>query len=80
VPIYLWDDIDFKRLPTIKAIYAKANTANMLFAVEYDWHLSPYGVRAFGVHAGAIQTNRQRHHTKEILDEIRAKAAHTVPC
>jgi len=73
-----WDDINFQTSPydRIKA-YAQAKTANMLFAVALDRRLSPYGVRAFGVHPGSIPTNLQRHLTKEIMDGLRSQAANT---
>lgn len=63
------DDVNFERHPydTMKA-YGQSKTANSLFAVELDRIGQQYGVRAFAVHPGAIETEIFRYMTDQELE------------
>lgn len=60
------DDINFERQPfdTRKA-YGQSKTANVLFTVELDRIGQKYGIRAYAVHPGAVQTDIFRHMSPE---------------
>ena len=64
------DDVNFERHPydAMKA-YGQSKTANVLFTVELDRAGQPYGVRAFAVHPGAIQTDIFRYMTPQELED-----------
>lgn len=65
----LWDDVNFERAPYEKFLaYGQAKTANMLFAVALDRRLASRGVRAYGVHPGAINTGLGRHMTQADIE------------
>jgi NAD(P)-dependent dehydrogenase (short-subunit alcohol dehydrogenase family) len=56
------DDPYFERQPYEKWLaYARAKSANALFAVGLDARGKAHGVEAFSVHPGGIMTNLQRH-------------------
>jgi NAD(P)-dependent dehydrogenase (short-subunit alcohol dehydrogenase family) len=55
--------------------YGQAKTANALFAVHLDRLAAPYGVRAFSVHPGGIQTNLGRYLTQEDIVALMARMA-----
>lgn len=60
------DDPNFENHPYDKMkAYGQSKTANILFAVELDRFGREYGVRAFAVHPGAIQTDIFRYMTDE---------------
>jgi len=62
------DDPNFEQHPYDKMkAYGQSKTANSLFAVELDRIGQPYGVRAFAVHPGAIQTDIFRYMSEEEL-------------
>lgn len=62
------DDPNFEKHPYDKMkAYGQSKTANSLFTVELDRIGQPYGVRAFAVHPGAIQTDIFRYMTDEEL-------------
>ncbi|RAJ76760.1 NAD(P)-dependent dehydrogenase (short-subunit alcohol dehydrogenase family) [Chitinophaga dinghuensis] len=56
------DDLNFERqgFDTMKA-YGQSKTANILFAVELNRLGNPFGISAFAVHPGAIQTDIFRY-------------------
>ncbi|MBC9911720.1 SDR family NAD(P)-dependent oxidoreductase [Chitinophaga varians] len=56
------DDINFEKQPfdTRKA-YGQSKTANVLFTVELDRIGQQYGIRAYAVHPGAVQTDVFRY-------------------
>ncbi|HAV1777335.1 TPA: SDR family NAD(P)-dependent oxidoreductase [Enterobacter hormaechei subsp. steigerwaltii] len=76
------NDINFKHIPYDPWIaYGRSKTAGILFAVEFDRRAQEYGIRATAVHPGTIQTELQRHYTKEeelamiaFINEINEKA------
>jgi NAD(P)-dependent dehydrogenase (short-subunit alcohol dehydrogenase family) len=55
--------------------YGQAKTANALFALHLDKLASQYGIRAFSVHPGGIQTNLGRYLTEDDIAIMRARAA-----
>jgi NAD(P)-dependent dehydrogenase (short-subunit alcohol dehydrogenase family) len=66
-----FDDPSFERRPYDKWIaYGQSKTANALFAVALDVRGEPYGVRAFGVHPGAILTELVRSLSEEELRAV----------
>jgi len=72
----VFEDIHFERRPYDKwAAYGQAKTANVLHAVELDRRLVKQGVRAFGLHPGAIITELGRHLTPEDIEQIRARTS-----
>ncbi len=60
------DDLNFERqaFDTMKA-YAQSKTANILFAAALNRLGEPFGVSAFAVHPGAIQTDIFRYMSTE---------------
>jgi NAD(P)-dependent dehydrogenase (short-subunit alcohol dehydrogenase family) len=84
----VFDDIHFERRPYDKwAAYGQAKTANVLFSVALDRRLAPFGVRAYGLHPGAIMTELGRHMSPEDIQELMARVPggkgmewKTVPC
>ncbi len=56
-----WDDVQFERGYDRWLAYGQSKTANVLFAVHLDTLGAAHGVRAFGLHPGAILTPLQRH-------------------
>jgi NAD(P)-dependent dehydrogenase (short-subunit alcohol dehydrogenase family) len=64
------DDINFDKRPYsgMKA-YGQSKTANVLFAVEVDKIGQPYGIRAFALHPGAIETDVFRYMTEQELED-----------
>ena len=72
----VFEDIHFERRPYDKwASYGQAKTANVLHALELDRRLAGAGVRAFGLHPGAIVTELGRHLTPEDIQQIRARTS-----
>lgn len=60
------DDPHFERRSYDKwTAYGQAKSANALFALHLDALGAPFGIRAFSVHPGGIQTPLQRHLTME---------------
>jgi NAD(P)-dependent dehydrogenase (short-subunit alcohol dehydrogenase family) len=60
------DDLNFdKHLYTGMKAYGQSKTANVLFTVELDRIGQKYGVRAFAVHPGAIQSDIFRYMTEQ---------------
>jgi NAD(P)-dependent dehydrogenase (short-subunit alcohol dehydrogenase family) len=56
------DDPNFEHTPYDPWIaYGRSKTANILFAVEFDWRHKARGVRATAVHPGGIRTELVRH-------------------
>jgi len=56
------NDLNFERTQYVPFVsYARAKTANVLFAVELDRRLKGRGIRAAAVHPGAIDTPLGRH-------------------
>ncbi len=55
--------------------YGQAKTANALFAVHLDALAQKYGIRAFSVHPGGIQTNLGRYLTADDIALLRARAS-----
>src|SRR6185437_11388988 len=64
------DDINFESHPYsgMKA-YGQSKTANILFMVQLDKIGQPYGIRAFAVHPGAIETDVFRYMTEQELED-----------
>jgi NAD(P)-dependent dehydrogenase (short-subunit alcohol dehydrogenase family) len=68
------DDPNFERTPyTEFGAYGRSKTANILFAVEFDWRHKANGVRATAVHPGGIQTELSRHMTPEVRQQLTAR-------
>lgn len=64
----VFDDINYENRPYEKhGAYGQSKTANALFVVGLNKRLSSRGIEAFSVHPGAIQTELNRHMTKEDL-------------
>ena len=64
-----FEDPNYKNRPYDKwDAYGQSKTANMLFSVELNRRLEPYGVLAFSVHPGMIATDLARHLVKEDLE------------
>jgi NAD(P)-dependent dehydrogenase (short-subunit alcohol dehydrogenase family) len=71
----VFDDIHFESRPYEKwEAYGQSKTANVLFAVELDRRLRERGVRAFGLHPGAIMTELGRHLSPEDIQELQSRA------
>jgi NAD(P)-dependent dehydrogenase (short-subunit alcohol dehydrogenase family) len=71
----VFDDIHFRKRPYDKwEAYGQSKTANVLFAVELDRRLRERGVRAFGLHPGAIMTELGRHLSPEDIEELQSRA------
>jgi NAD(P)-dependent dehydrogenase (short-subunit alcohol dehydrogenase family) len=63
-----FDDPNFERRDYEKwKAYGQSKTANALFSVALDKRGEPFGIRAFSVHPGRIETNLQRFITLEEL-------------
>jgi NAD(P)-dependent dehydrogenase (short-subunit alcohol dehydrogenase family) len=58
--------------------YGQAKTANALFAVHLDRLAAPYGIRAFSVHPGSIQTNLGRYLSQQDIAALMARLAEEV--
>ena len=70
----LFDDPHFEKTEYDKWVaYGQAKTANVLHAVELDRRLQARGVRAFGIHPGAIVTELGRHLQKEDIALMNAR-------
>ncbi len=70
----LFDDPHFEQTEYDKWVaYGQAKTANVLHAVELDRRLQARGVRAFGIHPGAIVTELGRHLQKEDIALMNAR-------
>jgi NAD(P)-dependent dehydrogenase (short-subunit alcohol dehydrogenase family) len=68
------DDPNFERTPYDPMIaYGRSKTANVLFAVEFDRHHRPRGVRATAVHPGGIKTELDRHMVPGELEKLVAQ-------
>jgi len=68
----VFDDINYERRDYDKwTAYGQSKTANVLFAVELDRRLRDQGVRAFGLHPGAIITELGRHMTDADREALR---------
>lgn len=66
-----FDDPNFERREYDKwKAYGQSKTANVLFTVALDQRGEPFGIRAFAVHPGRIETNLQRFIT---LQELQAR-------
>jgi NAD(P)-dependent dehydrogenase (short-subunit alcohol dehydrogenase family) len=64
------DDLNFeKRGYTGMKAYGQSKTANVLFTVELDRIGQKYGVRAFAVHPGAIQSDIFRYMTEQEVQD-----------
>jgi NAD(P)-dependent dehydrogenase (short-subunit alcohol dehydrogenase family) len=71
----VFEDIHFESRPYDKwEAYGQSKTANVLFAVELDRRLRGRGVRAFGLHPGAIMTELGRHLSPEDIQELQSRA------
>ena len=71
----VFEDIHYQERPYDKwEAYGQAKTANVLFAVELDRRLRERGVRAFGLHPGAIMTELGRHLSPEDIEELQSRA------
>lgn len=55
--------------------YGQSKTANVLFSVELNKRLAPYGITANAVHPGGIQTELGRHLTQADIDALLARVA-----
>jgi NAD(P)-dependent dehydrogenase (short-subunit alcohol dehydrogenase family) len=65
------DDPNFDRTDyTPFGAYGRSKTANILFAVEFDWRHRDRGVRATAVHPGGIRTELSRHMTEADLQAL----------
>jgi NAD(P)-dependent dehydrogenase (short-subunit alcohol dehydrogenase family) len=70
----LFDDPHFEKTEYDKWVaYGQAKTANVLHAVELDRRLRAKGVRAFGIHPGAIATELGRHLQKEDIELMNSR-------
>ena len=70
----LFDDPHFEQTEYDKWIaYGQAKTANVLHAVELDRRLCAKGVRAFGIHPGAIVTELGRHLKKQDIELMNSR-------
>jgi len=70
----LFEDPHFERTEYDKWVaYGQAKTANVLHAVELDRRLAGRGIRAFGIHPGAIVTELGRHLQKEDIALMNAR-------
>ncbi|PCE24005.1 oxidoreductase [Paraburkholderia acidicola] len=66
-----FDDPNFERRDYDKwTAYAQSKTAGVLFTVALDRRGEPYGVRAFAVHPGRIETDLQRFITMQELQAL----------
>jgi NAD(P)-dependent dehydrogenase (short-subunit alcohol dehydrogenase family) len=75
-----FDDPNYERRPYDKwEAYGQAKTANILFAVELDRRLAPFGVRAFSLHPGMITTELGRHLSRDDYAELGRRAAGRLP-
>jgi NAD(P)-dependent dehydrogenase (short-subunit alcohol dehydrogenase family) len=64
------DDLNFDQHPyTGMKGYGQSKTANVLFTIELDRIGQPYGVRAFAVHPGAIQSDIFRYMTEQEVQD-----------
>jgi NAD(P)-dependent dehydrogenase (short-subunit alcohol dehydrogenase family) len=68
-------DPNFERTPYDPWIaYGRSKTANILFAVAFDWRHRNRGVRAAAVHPGGIRTELGRHvesgHIEAMIDQM----------
>jgi NAD(P)-dependent dehydrogenase (short-subunit alcohol dehydrogenase family) len=71
----VFEDIHFERRAYDKwSSYGQSKTANVLFAVELDRRLRAAGVRANGLHPGAIVTELGRHLTPEDIQQLQARS------
>jgi NAD(P)-dependent dehydrogenase (short-subunit alcohol dehydrogenase family) len=71
----VFEDIHYEKRPYDKwNAYGQSKTANVLFAVEFDRRLKDHGVRAFGLHPGAIVTELGRHLQRSDIEELQARA------
>ncbi len=67
------DDPNFEHTPyTEFGAYGRSKTANVLFAVEFDFRHKGRGVRAAAVHPGGIRTELSRHMPPAMLEQLRA--------
>jgi NAD(P)-dependent dehydrogenase (short-subunit alcohol dehydrogenase family) len=65
------EDPNFEHTPYEEFIaYGRSETANALFAVEFDRRHKARGVRATAVHPGGIQTELGRYMTGEVRDRL----------
>jgi NAD(P)-dependent dehydrogenase (short-subunit alcohol dehydrogenase family) len=72
----IFDDINFERRPYQKWVsYGQSKTANVLFAVELERRLGPFGVHAFAVHPGVIHTGLSRYMEPADWEQLQARAA-----
>jgi len=70
----LFDDPHFEKTEYDKWVaYGQAKTANVLHAVELDRRLQAKGVRAFGIHPGAIITELGRHLQKADIELMNSR-------
>lgn len=67
------DDPNFEHTPYNPwRAYARAKTANVLYAVALDRKLRSKGIRATAVHPGVISTELGRHLTPELVQDLTA--------
>jgi NAD(P)-dependent dehydrogenase (short-subunit alcohol dehydrogenase family) len=65
------DDPNFERTPYEPFVaYGRSKTANILFAVAFDWRHRSRGIRAAAVHPGGIQTELSRYLDPGRLEKI----------
>jgi len=74
------DDPNFERTPYEPFVaYGRSKTANILFAVAFDWRHRKRGVRAAAVHPGGIRTELARHvdanRMQVIIDQMNQQLA-----
>jgi NAD(P)-dependent dehydrogenase (short-subunit alcohol dehydrogenase family) len=74
------EDPNFERTPYEPFVaYGRSKTANILFAVAFDWRHRSRGIRAAAVHPGGIQTELGRYvdssRLEKIIDQINQQLA-----
>ncbi|NPC97442.1 SDR family NAD(P)-dependent oxidoreductase [Nocardioides sp. zg-DK7169] len=69
-------DANWERRPYDKfAAYAASKTANILFTVELERRSGRYGVHAFAVHPGTVNTTLGRYMTREDMRHLKQLVA-----
>ena len=69
-------DANWERRPYDKfAAYAAAKTANILFTVELERRFGGFGVHAFAVHPGTVNTTLGRYMTREDMRHLKQMVA-----
>jgi len=65
------DDPNFERTPYEPFVaYGRSKTANILFALAFDWRHRSRGIRGAAVHPGGIRTELDRYIDSSRLDKI----------